>query len=179
MGARSAEKLLKNIANKNQIKYNVSGAERRIMNNKMPIRKQLRLEDYDYSQQGTYFITICVKNRLEILGNINDNEINLAKEGIIAKSYIETIEKVFEGIILDEYVIMPNHIHAIISIVKQNKVTLSRIINQYKGAVTKQIGYSIWQKSYYEHIIRNEKEYYKIKEYIQNNIINWKQDEYF
>ena len=67
----------------------------------------------------------------------------------------------------------------IISINEQNGVTLSRVLKQYKGAVTKQIGYSIWKKSYYEHIIRNEKEYYKIKEYIKNNIINWRKNKYF
>ena len=80
---------------------------------------------------------------------------------------------------MDAYVIMPNHIHAIISIEEAQTITISRIINQYKGIVTKQLGYSIWQKSYYDHIIRNEKEYYKIIEYIQNNIINWEKDKYF
>ena len=74
---------------------------------------------------------------------------------------------------------MPNHIHMIISMDNENYANLSRIIKQYKGSVTKQIGHSIWQKSYYEHIIRYEKEYYNIKEYIQNNIVNWKHDKYF
>ena len=74
---------------------------------------------------------------------------------------------------------MPNHLHIIISKNEQNVLTISRILKQYKGTVTKQIGYPIWQKSYYEHVIRNELEYYKIKEYIQNNILNWKEDKYF
>ncbi len=74
---------------------------------------------------------------------------------------------------------MPNHIHAIISIDGTTGISVSRIINQYKGMITKQLGYSIWQKSYYDHIVRNEKEYYKIKKYIQTNIINWEQDKYF
>lgn len=74
---------------------------------------------------------------------------------------------------------MPNHIHAIISIDGTTGISVSRIINQYKGMITRQLGYSIWQKSYYDHIVRNEKEYYKIKKYIQTNIINWEQDKYF
>ena len=74
---------------------------------------------------------------------------------------------------------MPNHIHIIITINNNNSINIARIIKQYKGSVTKKIGYSIWQKSYYEHIIRDEKEYYNIKEYIQNNIINWEKDKYF
>ena len=61
-----------------------------------------------------------------------------------------------------------------IDIKEQNKINIPRIIKQYKSIVTKQVGYSIWQKSYYEHIIRNEKDYIKIKEYIHNNVINWK-----
>jgi len=74
---------------------------------------------------------------------------------------------------------MPNHIHMILIISNKNDINISRIIKQYKMYVSKIIGYSIWQKSFYEHIIRNEKEYYAIKEYIQNNIVNWHKDKYF
>ena len=149
------------------------------MKDNLPIRKKLRLKCYDYSNPGSYFITICIQNRIEILGKIHDNQIKLSKEGIIVQTNIENIEKVFKDIKIDEYIIMPNHIHMIISNGYKNTINLSKLIQQYKGMVTKQIGYSIWQKSYYEHIIRNDQEYYKIKEYIQNNIINWKQDKYF
>lgn len=149
------------------------------MNGNLPIRKKIRLKKYDYSKKGMYFVTICIKNRIEILGNIDNNKIKLTKEGIIVQNYIEYIEKIFKSVIIDDYIIMPNHIHIIISIINNNEVTLSRIIRQYKEIVTKKIRYSIWQKSYYEHIIRDEKEYYKIKKYIQNNVLNWKQDKYF
>lgn len=145
----------------------------------LPIRKKLRLKYYDYSKQGLYFITICIKNRVEILGRINDNQIELTKEGMVVQNHIKYIAKKYRNVRVDKYIVMPNHIHMIISIDIENSVNLSRIIKQYKGSVTKKIGYSIWQKSYYEHIIRDEKEYYKIKEYIQNNIINWKIDKYF
>lgn len=74
---------------------------------------------------------------------------------------------------------MPNHIHILIFIKNKNGVTISKIIKHYKTNVSKEIKYSIWQKSFYEHIVRNEKEYLKIKEYIRNNIINWKKDKYF
>ena len=149
------------------------------MKDNFPIRKKLRLEYYDYSKQGLYFITICIKNRRKILGKINNNQIELSKEGIVVQNYIEYIVKKYRNIKIDEYIVMPNHIHMIISMDNENYANLSRIIKQYKGSVTKQIGHSIWQKSYYEHIIRNEKEYYNIREYIQNNIINWKHDKYF
>lgn len=81
--------------------------------------------------------------------------------------------------ILDEYIIMPNHIHMILAINKQYNNSISKIIQQFKGKITKEIGYSIWQKLFYEHVIRNEKEYLKIKEYIINNPQNWDTDEYF
>ena len=155
------------------------GAERRIMENKLPTRKRLRIIEYDYSKEGMYFITICIKNRLELLGKIKDNYIELTQEGIIVKECIKQIEKRYINVEIDEYVIMPNHIHMILVINNKTEVTISRMMKQYKTYVSKKVGYAIWQKSFYEHIIRNEKEYIKIKDYIKNNIINWKVDRYF
>ena len=74
---------------------------------------------------------------------------------------------------------MPNHIHLIIGINKKGKTNISNIIQQLKGIISKSIGKSIWQKSFYEHVIRNEKDYYIIKEYIQNNPDNWEKDKYY
>jgi len=150
------------------------------MKDYLSVRKNIRLKNYDYSKEGMYFLTICTKNRVEILGEIKElNKIELTEEGVIVEKYIKTIVDVFKNIIIDDYIIMPNHIHIIIVIKDKETVTISRIIKQYKMYVSKKIGYSIWQKSFYEHIIRNEKEYYKIKEYIKNNIVNWKKDKYY
>lgn len=149
------------------------------MKENLPIRKNMRLKYYDYTEQGMYFITICIKNRLELLGKINEeNKIQLTEEGKIVKKYLIKINNIFSKVIIDEYVIMPNHIHFIIVIKKQTDIDISRIIKQYKMYVSKKIGYSIWQKSYYDHIIRNDKEFYAIKQYIQNNIANWKKNKY-
>lgn len=145
----------------------------------LPIRKRLRLKNYDYSKQGMYFITICVQDRIELLGKIvNENNMKLTNEGNIVERNICQIEQIYKDVILDKYVIMPNHIHMIIILNKNNNITISRLIKQYKMYVSKETKYSFWQKSYYEHIIRNEKEYLKISEYIKNNIRNWKQDKY-
>ena len=149
------------------------------MKNNLPQRKNIRLRNYNYATLGMYFITICIQDRIEILGRIRDKKIKLTEQGIIAQNYLESIEVVYDGIKTDEYIIMPNHIHMIIEINSPTGISIPRIIKQYKEKVTKQIGYSIWQKSYYEHVIRNEKEYYKIKQYIQNNVINWEEDKYF
>ena len=74
---------------------------------------------------------------------------------------------------------MPNHIHIILIIHKKGDNTVSKIIQQLKGAITKKIGYSVWQKLFYEHVIRNEKEYLMIKQYIINNLYNWENDKYY
>ena len=73
---------------------------------------------------------------------------------------------------------MPNHIHILLLIKNRNGITISKIVKHYKTNISRELTYSIWQKSFYEHIIRNEKEYLKTKEYIKNNIVNWKKDEY-
>ena len=164
------------------------------MEEKFPHRKQLRLKEYDYSQEGYYFITICTQNKKHILGKII-NEIDksvgancvrpmmkLSKIGHIINKEINKISKIYDNIFIDEYVIMPNHIHLIIEIEDgrtQFAPTISQIIKQYKGSITKQLNYSIWQKSFYEHVIRNEKEYYLIKQYIQDNPLNWEKDKYY
>ena len=146
----------------------------------LPRRKRIRLKYYDYSTCGMYFITICIKNRLELLGKIQDkNNIVLSAEGIIVEKELQKIEVLLTNVTIDEYIIMPNHIHMILIINENKNISISRIIKQYKMCVSKKIGYSLWQKSFYEHIIRNEEEYFTIKQYIQNNIVNWKQDKYF
>ena len=149
------------------------------MKEEIAVRKKNRLENYDYANIGMYFITICTKNRIKILGNVIQNNIKLTREGSICKTVLQDIVTVFDNIAINEYVIMPNHIHMIIEIkkVKEN-VSIFKIIKKYKSSISHKLGYSIWQKSYYDHIIRNEKELYAIKQYIKDNVINWKTDEY-
>ncbi len=155
----------------------------------MQKRKNIRLKDYDYSTNGLYFITICTKDRKKILSKINvgvaplgDPKIQLYNKGKIIKKYIENINKQQNtGII--QYIIMPNHVHFILEIningsPKGATPTVPKIINSFKSLVTKEIGYSIWQRNYYEHIIRNEKELLKIYEYVQYNHYKWKDDIY-
>ena len=150
------------------------------MQKKLPIRKKLRITEYYYSRENIYFITICIKDRLELLGKIiKENYIELTQEGKIVKYNINKIEELYDNAIIHEYIIMPNHIHMLLEIKNKKNVTISKMIKHYKANVSREITYSIWQKSFYEHIVRNEKEYLKITEYIQNNIINWKKDKYF
>jgi len=171
-------------------------------------RRSIRLKNYDYSQPGAYFITICTHNRECLFGDIVDGEMILNEYGEIAKKCWLEIPVHFPNVLLDEYVIMPNHVHGIIIIndnIGENnhlpdivgaknfsplhipkfqspKRAIGSIIRGYKIGVTKWFRqkteiYNVWQRNYYEHIIRNEGELNQIREYIINNPFNWQSDE--
>ena len=149
------------------------------------LRKRNRLSNYDYSREGTYFITICTKGQQKILADTADvassrlSLISIARPqlteaGKIVESKLKTIADIYPAATIDRYVIMPNHIHVIIVIrhPKDGRAmlaatpTLSHIIQQYKGAVTKQLKEAIWQPSFYDRIIRNQEEYDEYCRYI-------------
>lgn len=152
----------------------------------LPKRKNIRLNDYNYSSNGAYFITICTKNKENLLWkNVGANcvrpldQLPLSKIGIVIENEIYKLNTVYENIKVDKYQIMPNHIHLIIFIYEDSNgrtqfaPTISRIIKQFKGSITKQIGFSIWQKSFYDRVIRNEKEYQSVWNYIHNNPLKY------
>jgi len=158
----------------------------------LPKRKTIRLKEYDYSLPGAYFITICVKNKKPILSdvfvgasNARPKEIRLSKYGKIVDKTIKNIPFYYPAISIDNYVIMPNHIHLLIQIRSDNigrplvAPTIERVIQQMKGIITKQIGFSIWQKSFNDHIIRGNFDYKEIWEYIENNALKWREDKYY
>lgn len=144
-------------------------------------RKRIRLKDYDYSNAGVYFVTVCIKDRKSLLwDNVGattgrQKQMRLSKYGKIVDDAIRKIPNYYPDIKIDNYVVMPDHIHLLLSIegdVSGRPVvapTISTVINQMKGYVSKQIGYSIWQKSFVDHIIRNEKDYIEHFNYIENN----------
>lgn len=106
-------------------------------------------------------------------------QLPLSKIGIVVENEIHKLNTIYENIKVDKYQIMPNHIHLIIFIYEDSNgrtqfaPTISRIIKQFKGSITKQIGFSIWQKSFYDRIIRNEKEYQEVWNYIHNNPLKY------
>lgn len=152
----------------------------------MPNRKPNRLPGYDYSRNGAYFLTICVKDRMNLLWKTNAafSELNnppLSDMGLIVEQAIKNIASIYPSVYVDIYVVMPNHIHMIIRVnrpVGKDSPSISTIVNQMKGYISKRIGRSIWQKLFHDHVIRNEDEYQKIWEYIDTNPVNWKDDCY-
>ena len=156
----------------------------------LPKRKKNRLDDYDYSQNGAYFITICTRNHKEILckivgdGACDIPQINLSYFGKIADKYIRIMNSKYENICIPKYVIMPNHIHLIIRIndVKETvrrqapnptNAIVPKFISLFKRYCNQEIGEKIWQRSYYDHIIRDQNDYNEIWEYIENNPKKW------
>jgi len=153
------------------------------------VRKNIRLNDYDYSQGGYYFVTICVKDKHEMLWMptpVGAHSVRppLSDIGEIVEKTIENIPQIYEIVRIDKYVIMPNHIHIIMVIDCDRGRTLcaptiSRVIKQCKEYITKQIGFSMWQKSYHDRIIRDEAEYQAIWRYIDENPARWEEDKYY
>ena len=150
-------------------------------------RKPNRLSDYDYNQNGAYFVTICTQDRRTILSDIVGDGFPVPKPiGLIAEEYIRQIPIKYPTVCVDRYMIMPDHIHMLLRIdIVQNGTgnpspTLGNIVGWYKYQVTKEAnkcdhtaGEKLFQRSYYDHVIRNQLDYDEIWEYIENNPRKW------
>lgn len=158
----------------------------------LPKRKRIRLPEYDYSTPGAYFVSICTKQRRCILSEIavgaatsRPPEVQLTALGMVVSSAVSNISSVYPTISIDNYVIMPNHVHLILHIVTDKDgrqigaPTVSTVIGQMKRWASMQAGTSLWQKSFHEHVIRNEEDYRQIWEYIENNPARWAEDRYY
>ena len=165
-------------------------------------RKRIRLSASNY-EAGWYFITICTENRENLLANISpivgaDDSVRpcaifqqsipeLTPVGQITKNCLEQVSDAENGIRIDKYVIMPNHIHIIICLDEkmggQSRPPLQRIVQRFKSITTRlcwKTGLqTLWQRSFYDHIIRNEQEYLRIWQYIDENPAKWTEDEYY
>ena len=137
---------------------------------RLPKRKNKRLKDFDYSSCETYFITICTKDKQKNLSRIVGSPIGrpsvkLTNYGVVVDEAINNIEIKYDRIILENYVIMPDHVHLMLSILPDESgrpmgnPTIPNVINQLKGYASKKAGFSLWQKSYYDHIIRDQIDY--------------------
>ena len=162
----------------------------------LPKRKHTRIKGYDYSQNGSYFVTICTRNHVPYFGKIPVGEglappaneaIQYTKYGNIAKNELISLSSRYECVSIENFVVMPNHVHAIIVIsndiaqtVRASPApTLSHIIGGYKSGVSRLSGFSVWQRSYHDHVIRNDVDFAEIADYITNNPLKWSLDRFF
>ena len=146
-----------------------------------PERKPNRLTEYDYNTNGAYFVTICTQDRNKILSSVVGDDAHIVPKpyGIIAEKYIRNVPEI------EKYIIMPDHIHMIIRLnngsmwastptsTKPQHNRVSNIVRSLKILVSKEIGEPIFQRSYYDHVIRNQQDYDEIWEYIENNPRKW------
>ena len=153
----------------------------------METRKRLRLPTYNYRQDGAYFVTICTKERRNSLSRVVGADAHIGPHTALTE-YGKSVERYIQTIPgIDKYVIMPNHIHMIVLLENGNgsmwastpTKSLSDIIRSFKVLTSKAAGESLWQRSFYDHVIRNEQEYLRVWQYIDDNPAHWAEDEYY
>jgi len=164
----------------------------------LPKRKLLRMPDYNYNSPGYYFITICSENKKQSFWNSDGNfkeqpendsapwlfQADYTPIGMIIEEAIQKVSQIYKNISVEKYCIMPNHIHLLVMFEETqenngNLAVLAKAISQMKSFVSKQTGYSVWQRGYYDHVIRNEEDYLAIWKYIDENPMKWQQDQYY
>jgi putative transposase len=161
------------------------------MNKRFQDHKQFRLPYFNYSSTGMYFITVCTKNRIEYFGKVENGQMVPSEMGKIVEACWQLIPRISSFASLDQFVVMPNHVHGIITInnpdedpfLKQKDFrirprSLSTVVAGFKSAVTKRCReidptLHVWQSRFFDRIIRNEYELHNVREYIINNPIRW------
>jgi putative transposase len=147
-------------------------------------RRSIRLRNYDYSQCGRYFVTICIQNRECLLGSISQGHFLASESGKVVQQSLEALQQNHPETTIESWVVMPNHIHFILEIQEKTDIALGELVRQFKYTTTKQInalrnspGTKIWQRNYYENIIRTDRGHQIIRDYIQQNPIRWEIDQ--
>ncbi len=185
-------------------------------------RKSIRLKDYDYAQQGTYYVTVCANDRKCVFGDVGNGKMVLNDAGNMVTHDWNQLPDRFPNIEMDEFIVMPNHLHGVIVIVGKHEITddvgaplvgalndmddragtrqrapikgaptVGEIIGVFKSLTTNEyirnvkinnwpsFNRQLWQRNFYEHVIRTESDLTRIREYIINNPTQWEDDEYF
>lgn len=154
----------------------------------IPHRRSIRLKGYDYSQKGYYFITICTQNKICLFGQVENDEIQLNDAGRMIVHWYSELESKFPEIRCDAFVCMPNHIHFIVQFA-DGTATVGDVVQWFKTMTTNayirgvkknawpSFPGKLWQRNYWERIVRNDDELQRIRNYIINNPRNWLHDQ--
>jgi len=130
-----------------------------------------------YHMNGAYFLTICTKNRHCFLGRVQENTMILSDIGAIAHAELSRIETIYPSVILDQFVIMPNHVHLLVILLsEEHNPSIQRIMQQWKGAVSKKAKFPLWQDRFDDRVIYDAAAFRRIKQYINNNPTLWEED---
>ena len=151
-------------------------------------RRSNRLGGFDYATSGAYFVTICCRNRVCLLGEVRERRVFLGEIGEIVEAWWLRLPDKFPTVRLDTWIVMPNHLHAVLELrpplasgIQQDRPTLARVVQWYKTMTTNSVLRStqagtcgkLWQRGYHERIIRCEAELDRIRDYIRTNPIRW------
>ena len=156
-------------------------------------RKSIRLRGYDYTGEGAYYITVVTHGRFSLFGDIVDGDMRLNDAGQIIVDAWKWLGIQYQYVALDSYVVMPNHLHGVIVIADPDtdnsgnwsvhRKPLGRLVAAFKTVSTKQfnlvqntLGQRLWQRNYYEHVIRNDDELDRVRKYISDNPSSWETD---
>lgn len=158
-------------------------------------RERLRLENYSYSCPGAYFITICTKNKQCIFSDVVGDGVHdvpkliLTEYGKIVARQLETMNSLYENIDVEKFIVMPNHVHLLVRVLESSSGSsgtptptndvIPRFVSTLKRYCNKSFGENVWQRSYYDHIIRDDKDYLNIWQYIDCNYMKWKIDRFY
>lgn len=153
----------------------------------LPKRKPNRLAGYDYDRPGGYFVTICTKGREELLGAVVGADVLIGPEIELSPIGRIVYDVLAQMPSMDKFVVMPNHIHAIVRLEGEGgamrtsppTTSLSMMIRYFKREVTRRCGRNIWQRTFHDHIIRNEQDRLRIWQYIDTNPAKWEEDCYY
>ncbi len=160
----------------------------------MNTRKSLRLKRFDYGGAGYYFVTFCTKGRKMLLSHIRLSavgpdafigpSVELTDLGRLVEEAVQSAVCVYSNVDIPQYVIMPNHVHLVVQITENGPMgasgpTLGMIVRGIKTKVTRTLGRSIWQEKFYDHIIRSEADFLRIRNYIDTNPAWWAEDKYY
>lgn len=149
----------------------------------MSTRKTIRLRCFDYSTPGAYLVTICTHHRQPLLGQCRDDEVRLTAAGAAVETCWSRIPVHF-AVELDMFVVMPNHVHGILVLVRAGHAPpLQTVVGSFKSAATREVnqlretpGTSVWQRGYHDHVIRDECDLQRVREYIATNPARWSCD---
>ena len=145
-------------------------------------RKQTRLEDHNYTEPGFYFLTLCAFEKRKIFSEVIGKNIRMSQPGKILEQCWTELPRFVRNVSLDAHVIMPNHVHGIIRLNEENETPLGQVIRNFKSVSTRKIRQTsqktcdVWQKNYYERVIRNERELNLIRLYIKLNPLMWEEN---
>lgn len=155
---------------------------------KLQKRKPLRLNAYDYSRNGSYFVTVCTKNKTKVLCSIVGDGLCAVPKTELTAIGVEVEKSIlfintYDNVGVDKYIVMPNHIHLIISICDLKNgfadIDIPEIVKRLKSYTTNCYGEVLWQRSYHDHIIRGQADYDEIWRYIDENPLKWETDCYY